>query len=97
MDEGLPERSLGSLNTGPDGEVSDGPGGGYWNIMLTDSLRWMRLIAWPSRLATDRTVIEGSCFPGERGIESVTMTPANGAARSRSIAGPTSRPWEAMA
>ena len=65
--------------------------------MLTDSLRWIRLMACPSRLATDSTVMFGSDFSGGSGIESVMMIPANGAAFSRSIAGPTSRPWVAAA
>ena len=39
----------------------------YWNIMLTDSLRWIRLIAWPSRLATESTVMFGEHLArGER-------------------------------
>ena len=29
MEKGLPGRSAGSLETGPDGEVSDGPGRNY--------------------------------------------------------------------
>ena len=50
----------------------------YTNSRLTDSLRWMRLIASPSSGAMPSTVSLGICFSGGTGIVSVSTRPSIG-------------------
>src|SRR5437667_1802688 len=69
----------------------------YSNSLLTDSLKWMRLIASANSGATVRTLIFGRCLCGGRGMLSVTTTCLSGASRSRSIAGPQRTAWVAHA